>query len=45
MTVSIGVYSNIPNQFIQQADYLSRADTAMYEAKQNGRNQVRTFQS
>lgn len=43
MTVSIGVYSAIPSSTSAQSDFLINADTAMYAAKQAGRNRVSSF--
>lgn len=41
-TVSIGVATLIPNEELDSTDLIKLADQAMYQAKNNGRNQVVT---
>lgn len=43
VTISVGLYLFEQNESLSQV--LSRADTALYRAKQNGRNQVNVWQS
>jgi diguanylate cyclase len=45
ISVSIGVYSKIPNPDDTPSIYLNNADKALYKAKQNGRNQVVHFET
>ena len=40
ITASIGVNSVIPNANISTADFIKKADQALYRAKQSGRNKV-----
>lgn len=40
LTVSIGVHVSIPGNQCSAADFIGKADAALYEAKQNGRNRV-----
>ncbi|ARU56686.1 7TM domain sensor-containing signal transduction diguanylate cyclase [Oleiphilus messinensis] len=40
VTMSAGVYAQIPNPESSIAHFLQQADTALYQAKRNGRNQV-----
>jgi len=40
ITVSIGINTTIPLETINMTDYIAEADTALYQAKQNGRNCV-----
>ncbi|MFP4365017.1 MAG: two-component regulator propeller domain-containing protein [Spirochaetia bacterium] len=44
VTVSIGVSSTIPDQHGALAEWIKRADQAMYTAKHNGRNRVEKAQ-
>ncbi len=41
VTVSIGVAAHIPKDSVTASDLVAVADIALYEAKTNGRNQVR----
>jgi len=41
VTISVGVGTTIPNQDAKPEMLISMADEALYEAKENGRNQVR----
>lgn len=43
ITVSIGI-SSLMNEALNEADLFKRADTALYQAKANGRNQVVIYQ-
>ncbi|GAA6145105.1 sensor domain-containing diguanylate cyclase [Thalassolituus maritimus] len=40
VTISIGIYCAVPEQGDSHETWLSRADEALYKAKENGRNQV-----
>jgi len=40
MTISGGIYSSIPKQGETMEEYLSKADKALYEAKNSGRNRI-----
>lgn len=44
VTVSIGVYSCVPEDKEQSESMLQKADETLYVAKQSGRNQVRLYQ-
>ena len=39
-TISLGVCCHLSEQAIQPIDFIERADKALYQSKQNGRNQV-----
>lgn len=43
-TVSIGVVSALPDNNISISDFITRADIALYAAKEAGRNKVRTYE-
>lgn len=45
VTISLGVASMIPNSFSTVDDLIAQADRALYQAKQQGRNQVVSCQS
>lgn len=40
VTISIGAFLVIPQQFMSKAELIKRADEALYDAKELGRNQV-----
>jgi diguanylate cyclase (GGDEF)-like protein len=40
ITISLGVYSNIPNNSSSIENYIAKADAALYDAKSLGRNRV-----
>ena len=42
-TVSVGVYSGIPNEINTLERFIDNSDSAMYDAKQSGRNRVIAF--
>lgn len=44
-TISLGVASYDARQNISPEQYIEQADSALYKAKQSGRNQVQVFQS
>jgi diguanylate cyclase (GGDEF)-like protein len=44
-TISIGVYTGHPEQGETLEDYVKKADTALYAAKNNGRNQAVAYHS
>ena len=43
ITVSIGIYSNIPQRTDNYLDYIKYADIALYTAKKNGRNRAEIY--
>jgi diguanylate cyclase (GGDEF)-like protein/PAS domain S-box-containing protein len=43
VTVSVGVTTMMPDPHIDKNELIIGADKALYQAKQNGRNQVRSF--
>lgn len=45
VTISIGVATTLPERITSSAVLLEAADTALYLAKQGGRNQVRSWQA
>lgn len=44
VTISLGVYSAVPDDKDDAESMLKNADDALYQAKQNGRNQVKVYQ-
>ncbi|MCJ7689098.1 MAG: GGDEF domain-containing protein, partial [Clostridiaceae bacterium] len=45
VTVTLGVASTIPDNYITIIDFIRQADNALYEAKNKGRNQIISFNS
>jgi diguanylate cyclase len=45
VTVSIGIYSAIPEKTDTAKHFLENSDNALYSAKHNGRNRVESFQT
>ncbi len=45
VTVSLGLFAGIPQAIEENNDYLSRADQALYDAKNQGRNSVACYSS
>lgn len=43
LTVSIGMYRGIPNEAVRPTEFISRADEALYLAKNRGKNQVCSY--
>lgn len=45
LSTSIGVYSHVPSKFDDTMLYLEKSDSALYKAKQTGRNKVIFYNS
>ncbi|KZZ45488.1 MAG: diguanylate cyclase [Saccharospirillaceae bacterium] len=45
VTVSIGIYGGVPDSGSRADDWVKFADDALYQSKENGRNQVTLYQS
>jgi PleD family two-component response regulator len=45
VTITLGATSIIPNDEITIIEFIRQADNALYEAKNNGRNQIIGFNS
>jgi diguanylate cyclase (GGDEF)-like protein len=43
VTISLGVYTDIPDSTSRPEDFVARADLALYASKQAGRNKVTSF--
>ena len=43
VTVSLGVYCQKPTTDTNTAEFVEKADKALYRAKENGKNQARVF--
>ncbi|WP_166241799.1 sensor domain-containing diguanylate cyclase [Paenibacillus turpanensis] len=43
VTISVGAAGVVPNSFSEPQELIAQADKALYQAKQNGRNQVKLF--
>jgi diguanylate cyclase (GGDEF)-like protein len=43
-TISVGIATSVPNEGDTLERYIKNADTALYEAKNNGRNQIQFYQ-
>lgn len=44
-TVSIGIFAGIPNPLDQLHEFIHKADLALYEAKESGRNRCRVWRA
>jgi diguanylate cyclase len=45
LTISIGVYTVVPERADDTGEIFKRADTALYEAKEQGRNRVVAYRT